>query len=301
MSLTLIGEQLTAVVGSVFFVVGFIGNGINIFIFSGTIVERRNCCSFYLLTASIINTLYLCIILIPRIETATSGIDLTRSSRIWCKVRPLFTGSLPPMSLTCACLSIIDQFISTSKNFRLRQYSNMKLARRIIIVFLIIWIIHGIIASIFYEITPTRCTSSNAIYAVYTTVYLIVVNGCIPILIISIFGWLTNRNIRQTQVLANRQADRQLTKMILMQSIVVVISNMVYGVNNVYRLITTGVTKDINRQITENFVTTIVTLISYFYSIGSFYIFFISSSQFRRKVKQQLLFYRRQRNQINTI
>ena len=40
-----------------------------------------------------------------------------------------------------------------------------------------------------------------------------------------IFGYLTYRNIRQATVLAEQQANRQVIKMVLLQIILIIISN----------------------------------------------------------------------------
>ncbi len=73
------------------------------------------------------------------------------------------------------------------------------------------------------------------------------------------------RHILLIRALIEQQADRQATKMALMQVVIVVISMIPGGIYNIYRLITANVSKDINRQMLENFVSTITVLISYFY------------------------------------
>jgi hypothetical protein len=120
---------------------------------------------------------------------------------------------------------------------------------------------------LFYNITSIRCSSTNAVYADYAVIYVIVILWIIPVLVMIIFGCLAYRNIRQTIVLVEQQADRQLTRMTLIQVILVIISIAPYGINSAYRLITSSITKDIDRQIKENFSTTMVTLISYLYYI----------------------------------
>ncbi|CAF1200868.1 unnamed protein product [Adineta ricciae] len=114
----------------------------------------------------------------------------------------------------------------------------------------------------------------------------------------SIFGYLTYRNIHSTRALAEQQADRQLMKMILIETVLVIISYIQYGVNGAYTVITAGMVKDSNRLSIENFVATLSNLMCYLYFSGSCYMFMLSSSRFRAAVKR-LFCCLRATNQIN--
>ena len=65
----------------------------------------------------------------------------------------------------------------------------------------------------------------------------------IPVLLLAVFGCLTYGNLRQTIVLAEQYADRQLARMTLIQIMMIIISMTPYGVNSLYRLITSGIKK----------------------------------------------------------
>jgi hypothetical protein len=80
---------------------------------------------------------------------------------------------------------------------------------------------------------------------------------------------LAYRNIRQTVVLVGEHADRQVTKMTLIQVILIVVSATPPGIYSAYSVLTTGVVKDLDRQLKEIFAATIVGLITYFYFIVS--------------------------------
>lgn len=267
MSLTYIGDQITVYIGSLFLFIGVIGNGINIFIFSTTPTYRKNPSVFYFLVGSITNIIFILINLITRIVTAVDGFDLTRTSLVWCKARAFFAGSLAPISMTCSCLATIDQYLATSKNAHARAYSNIRWAHRIIIIVIIVWCIHGMFGPVFYNITSVRCASTNSVYANYATVYVVVIVCVIPVLLLAVFGCLTYGNLRQTIVLAGEYADRQLARTVLIQIVMIIISMTPYGVNSMYRLTTSGINKNLDRQVMENFITGIVTLIAYLYYI----------------------------------
>ncbi|CAF3898201.1 unnamed protein product [Adineta steineri] len=300
MSLSYVGTQLTIYVGSAILIAGILGNGINIFIFSSVRTYRNTPSTFYFLVGSIHNLLYLAINLTFRIVSVGSGFDLTRTSLAWCRARSFFLSTISAISFTCSYLATIDQFLATSQSAHLRRYSKIELAYRIVLVTMVVWYLQGIPWILYQNISPisTTCVRTNAIYAIYVSVYLLLVLCVIPVVVMIGFGFLTYRNIRLTIALAELRADRQLAKMTLIQVVLVIISIIPYGINNAYGLITTGMTKDANRILIESFISTIVSLITYLYYMGSFYMFLISSSRFRHAVKE-LIIYRRSPNQIN--
>ena len=267
MALTYTGDQITVYIGSLFLLIGIIGNGINIFIFSTTRTYRINPSAFYFLVESVVNIIYILINLTTRIVTAINGFDLTRTSLVWCKARAFFAGSLAPISMTCSCLAAIDQYLVTSKNVHVRAYSNIRWTHRIVIIVIIVWCIHGVFGPVFYNITSVRCASTNSVYASYAAIYVIVIVCAIPVLLLTVFGCLTYGNLRQTIVLAEQYADRQLARMTLIQIMMIIISMTPYGVNSMYRFITSGMKKNLEQQEMENFITVIVTMISYLYYI----------------------------------
>ncbi|CAF1148238.1 unnamed protein product [Adineta steineri] len=114
----------------------------------------------------------------------------------------------------------------------------------------------------------------------------------------TVFGYLAYQNIRLTRALAEQQADRQLTRMILIETALVTISYMQYGINGAYTVITARMSKDANRLQIENFVATLSNLGCYLYFSGSCYAFLLSSSRFRKAAKK-LLFFWQNTNQIH--
>ncbi|CAF1540225.1 unnamed protein product [Adineta steineri] len=88
--------------------------------------------------------------------------------------------------------------------------------------------------------------------------------------------------------------------MTLFQVLFDVVCLVPYGINYVYNLITSGVNKSADRLQLEYFISTILALLSYGYFTGSCYMFWISSSRFRKAIKDRICFWRRQ-NQINPL
>jgi hypothetical protein len=268
-SLLYIGQQLNIYVGFFFLVTGLLGNGMNIYIFSSDRTYRNNPSTFYFLIGSIDNLIYLVINLITRIVSAGFGVDLVNTLLIWCQIRAYIVGSFSPISFTCSCLAIIDQFLRTSQNANLRLRTNMKSARRIVITIIIIWCLHGIPVFIFYRIPPIvyACSSINSVYAIYAAIFVSIFLCAAPVIVMIIFGYLTYRNIRLTIRLAQQHVDRQVTRMTLIQVLIVVIGMTPAGIFGTYLYITAGVEKDRDRQIKETFVNIITIMMSYFYYV----------------------------------
>ncbi|CAF4192353.1 unnamed protein product, partial [Adineta steineri] len=122
----------------------------------------------------------------------------------------------------------------------------------------------------------------------------------IPVIIMIIFGYLTYRNIHLTRILAQQQADRQLIRMTLIEVVLVVFTITPYGINNAYSLASAGVAKNADRLMSEYFASTMISLLTYFYYAGSCYMFFISSSRFRRTAREKIFFWQRS-NQVQPL
>src|SRR5690242_6203510 len=74
---------------SIIFVVGLIGNLINIIVLTTLKLFRSNQCTFYLTTESIVNIGELFIIFLSRYLVIIYGSDPANMSIVWCKLRTI--------------------------------------------------------------------------------------------------------------------------------------------------------------------------------------------------------------------
>ena len=121
-----ISQQLTIFLGSFLVITGVIGNAINIVVFSSVRSYRTTPCTFYFLIGSFFDIAYIMINLVSRIVISGVGVDFTRTSPSWCKMRNFSLATISLLSLSCSCLATIDQFFSTSQNASLRRLSSIK-------------------------------------------------------------------------------------------------------------------------------------------------------------------------------
>lgn len=230
--LTVISQQITIYAGIPIFFAGIIGSLLNTIVFLSLKTFRESSCAFYLAMMAIVNIGQLGTSLFGRIMISGFNIDWTASSTPYCKFRSFCATVSTVMSFTCMCLATIDQWLATCSNPRWRFWSNVKIAHRVVIIFIIIWVSHGILYLIYYDRveSPTTgklvCMSSNEIFATYhTKVFTAVFIGFLPIFLNTLFGSLAYYNIQhlayRTVPLVRRELDKQITTMALTQTLFV--------------------------------------------------------------------------------
>jgi hypothetical protein len=221
-------KEVSIYLGIPMLIMGLIGGCLNIMVFLSLKTFRKNSCAFYLIIMSFVNIWILLTGLLSRITISGFGIDWTQMSSFYCKFRVFINQLSMLMSLTCICLATIDQFISTTSSIHINQRN--KLARILIIIFIFIWILHGIPYLMYYNLiisskTGTAiCSITNSIFQQYTIYgFLLILTGLLPLLITSLFGFLSYYNIRQinyrTIPLVRRELDKQMTIMVLVHII----------------------------------------------------------------------------------
>lgn len=131
------------------------------------------------------------------------------------------------MSMTCMYLSIIDQYFATCSHLQWHRWSHIKVARVILIIFTLVWMLHNIPMFIFYD--PNISTTTNAltcgithkIYQQYHTYCTnVTLEKLLPVCLTCLFGLLAYRNIQQLPYrvvpIVRRELDKQLTVMVLL-------------------------------------------------------------------------------------
>lgn len=143
------------------------------------------------------------------------------------------------ISISCMCLAIIDQYLSTCSRPRQQQLSNIKLAHRLSSIVIIFWIIFNIPFLIYYNqivsftTGKVSCTTTNIIFQQYINyVSAITLARILPVSIIILFGVLAYRNVHQLShralPLVRRELDKQLTIMIFVQIVVTFLAIVPY-------------------------------------------------------------------------
>lgn len=267
----LASQYLSIVLGLILFVGGIVGNLMNIFTFSMLGNWKCNASSLYLLVKSIFDLCNMFFGLLTPLLSNGFKIDWTIKNQIWCKVR-FSVGMMTFLcSLTFICFQSIDIYLCSSPSIRLREKSNVKLARSLILVCLFVWMSHMIPILIFYNIiqrgTTMVCAGSNTIYNQYITYFIsICLYTIIPIVIICLFGYLAYRNIHRSNEHNRRLVSvilRQMMSMAFIQICSLFLFQIPLGIVLVYNIVTTTVNKDSYRQAQEQFVRTFAVLFTF--------------------------------------
>ncbi|CAF0872487.1 unnamed protein product [Adineta steineri] len=272
------------------FIFGFVGNIINICILFST---RSNSSSFLLLISSIFNLITLCFGLFARVLTLGFGVDPSPTNVIWCKSRLFlsYVGTL--MALTTICFASIDRFLLTCRNVQWRKRSQLSTAKLAISIAILVVIGHNISYLIFYTIVEVKTTTGNISTkcSVMTSGFVLYANyfvrpvllGVLPGTILIISGFLTYRNITSIAAVQLRGTfQRSLTKMILLQIIIIIIPITPSAIFNIYQNITSSVVKTSYRLALETLVSDMTNIFLYVSYACNFYVYIISSSCYRQ-------------------
>ncbi|CAF1553931.1 unnamed protein product, partial [Didymodactylos carnosus] len=121
---------------------GLIGNTLNVYVFTRKAL-RKNPCVILFLCSTIANFFALFVGLLARV-TLGFGSDPTVYNQAICKLKFFVLQSSQFMSIWLITLATVDRYLSSSRNAKVRQYSNQKGAYRAIMVLVVTTcIIHG--------------------------------------------------------------------------------------------------------------------------------------------------------------
>ena len=206
----------------------------------------------------------------------------------------------------------VDRFFCSCQSVRLRRWSSSKVALCLIIIDAIIWALFYIQVLVFFDVKNDKCRIHVADIMRYFNFYLTIENGFLPIIPMLIFGLLTIRNIRRSAQRAkapetidgavsntNNQSSSssskkevQLHKMLINQVVVYVILNLPYPVYNLYRTYANLSSFTGSRAAIDTFVNNLCFDMIYLCFALTFFNFLLTSSMFRRELKQMLCGYR---------
>jgi hypothetical protein len=260
-------QQVTIYLATPIFIIGIVGNILNIIIFLSLNTFRENSCAFYLTMMSIANIGQLLTGVLSRIMGTGFNIDLLSRSVFYCKFSWFCIQQFILTSFTCMCLATIDQYLATCSNPRWQQWSNIKMAHRLTGGIIFIWLFHGIPYWIYFDlaISPVtyqlKCGITNSNFNLYNTyVFDTILTSIIPLCITIIFGSLCYRNVQQlahrTVPLVRREVEKQLSSMVFVHIIYNVIATVPSLIETI--LLASPLVDDPLTSIQLNFVSSLV-------------------------------------------
>jgi hypothetical protein len=247
-SLVFAGKQVTIYLGILTLIAGVIGGLLIVVVFLSLKTFRQSSCAFYLTVMSAVNVGQMVTGLLSRLMVSGFGIDWSLSSLSYCKFRFYFYHVCALTSMTCMCLATIDQYLATCSRPRWQHWSNIKLARRLLATFILIWILHNVPYIVYSNIVVTittgkvTCMVTNNAYSQYfTDTIILTFEKLLPVCITFFFGFLAYRNVQQlthrTLPLVRRELDKQLTVMVLVQVVFALFTIIPYTIVSILLLI----------------------------------------------------------------
>ena len=298
--------KMIIIVGISMYIFGLIGNILNICVFTVWYHPRKRTnqinnnnvrtsnSPLYLLVLSCANFIEIIYPLLTRIVFDGLQHPKTKQNEfLTCKFRYYILHTSDSISLICICMATLDRYLISSGEVRLRQLSRTRKQTKLILLGIIFFIIlHNIPIVIYYKVSLNGdCMITSRIYSYY---YLFIIqiflHGIFPICFLSIFGGLTYKQLKQihhANIQRNFNSDKQLSRMLLLLSTAILISSIPYCIQNIH-LVTSS---DFSQPLTSySFLFYYLAALLYFTNaVLSFYIFFISTPNFRKQLKQIFL------------
>jgi len=273
-------------------ILGIIGALLTILVFTRQPSFRRNPTITYLLAGAIMTAIHLPFIYLQSILVDGFGLGVFNTNNIACREHNylLYVTTVP--TILFPCWAAFDQYASTCREASFRnRWSSMRVVRLAIIGTIIFWAIVYIPMIFFSGIVHGVCSFTNDLYAKFNNYFLTpLVYTISPLSLIILFTRGTIQNLRAT-TLSNRRdhLTRQIRRMLIPQLIVLGISGIPFGLQNIYFDITINVHKSDLRKAIEHLFIQIIRLFYHCNFVCTFYIYLYMSSEVRKVLKRSTM------------
>ncbi|CAF1539885.1 unnamed protein product [Adineta steineri] len=295
-TLTAIQNQINIYGNAFLMVMGNIGNVLIIMIFSQ---QHKSACSFYIMSAAVVNFIFLTINAYFQIfpfdySTGTTG------SIIFCKVSAYILNIFGQLAKTLLVFACIDRFLITSDRASFRAFSTLKRAKYLVFLSCIFWSVLPLHVPIMRTVVNGRCGASG----IYSTIFALIFVCLFPSMTLTIFGSLAYYNLKKLQnrvhpLLQNtnnqnntfQRRDRNLLIIVFSEVFTYIITSILYPVILLETTISQYVVLHKSAQYSqiESFLLTIGYLLLFSNSAIPFYSYYIGSKSFQRDVKKLII------------
>jgi hypothetical protein len=281
-------------------VLGITGAILTILVFTGQPSFRRNPTIIYLLAGAVITAIHLPCNYLQSVLVDGFGLGLFNVNLGNCRQQNYIRYMSTVSAMSFPCWAAFDQYISTCRDATVRnRWRSIRVIRFAIIGTVLFWTIVYIPMIFNSSIINGSCTLADNPYRKFNNFVLTpLVYTVGPLTIIIIFTRKTIQNLRAT-TLVNRRGHltKQIRRMLIPQLIVLGISGIPFGLQNMYTDLTSQVPKDALRKAIELLIFQIVRLFYHCNYAFTFYIYLYTSSEVRNTLKRFTHKYLR-RNQV---
>jgi hypothetical protein len=179
-------------------IIGAFGNSFNLLIFTRKAL-RRNSCTQYFIAGAFNNALVVYFLFVIDVFSNGYGIVVSTHSSLTCKITCYLSYLIYNLSPYLLVLASFDRFCCSSTSARLRLWAQVKVARRIIAVMLIIFTAIFTPLLITYDLTvtnPPQCVSASQAFSTGWSFFELIFYALVPPFLMVLFSSLTLWNIR---------------------------------------------------------------------------------------------------------
>jgi hypothetical protein len=271
----------------IIFFIGTFGNLLNIILFIHLESLNTLASSLFLLASFIGSQCVMLTATLLRIIFGLTGYDPLFASLLLCKARWMIGPASGAFSLTCVSLAGVDRYILAQTQYRTKITLNQ--ARLAIILAASFWLgFFSIYAVYFVAPIAGSCRLFEPVMVQLMPFISFFVYSVIPITVLSVLCrliWHTLGQLPTTYLHGGHRLHDQVTRMIISQIVVVIITSLPSACYSVYTISTRTVSKNSWRLAVETLVNTVCVLIGFLTHAIMFYVYLIASPNFHQNVK----------------
>ncbi|CAF2646060.1 unnamed protein product [Rotaria sp. Silwood2] len=272
---------------------GLIGHVFDIIIFTRPKLISNSCCN-YCLASSCVSIIQ--ILFGQFFRLLKGGFYMPIPVLWWCRVRVFFLYSAYLASTTLITLASADRFASSCSQVKYRRWANVKVARRLIPIVLIISGLsqsHMLALFVVHRDGEKECWAPrHSHYRLGYDISFLIVHGIIFPVLLGTFGFLTIYNISRRcrfdqqngPSSLRRHRIRDFQRMTLVQTACAIALTLPFAVHKLYLTVNTFELKTPETLAWELLSMSIVRLLWFFHDSGAFYIYSLSSVKFRHEL-----------------
>ncbi|CAF1459203.1 unnamed protein product [Adineta steineri] len=274
---------------------GLVGGLLNTYVFSQSSLRSNPCCLF-LLALNIVDILHIHNSLLIRVLQVGFRWDPIAIFPFICQLRYYIGYVLITLYMIFLTFASCERYASTcNRQSQWRRFSKPKNVSYTILGCIIICCLVCLFIPFCYSVTHgSACTVQNSICTTLTAVYTLIVIGFVPPIFVTIFAWLTVRNLRIIRYrsrsapisyktyLRIKDANEQFTSMLFMQIVIMLISSIPYASLMIYQLSTRHINKSPVRIAWEQLISQSIHLLIYLNYVSSAYIYLGTSPMYRQ-------------------
>jgi hypothetical protein len=295
----LINENISRYFMIFIWLIGNIGSILNSFIF-GQESLRKSPCAMYFIASNISQFFIFNFALLTRIFLFGFNVQTVYADIWYCKFRNYFFYVFLAAARYYTILASVDRYFASSRDALRRQWSSTKIARKFIIGNILFWCVIYIQVIVFYRTYPNNCLPEKGSYGMFFSIYILIDNGILPLVFMSVFGILTYKNVQgikhrvrpmaismeanqSSQVNRTTRKDTHLLKMLFNQILVYIIFNTFNPCFLLYQTLTINVSKSPLKLEVEVMLNNMSYFLIYIGFSLTFFTNILSSSLFRHE------------------